>query len=84
MPKIGFVYYTGNKEIKVMKNTNNNLDGVSGREFEKREIVEWFKFASICHILVKDNGNEYQMKLYDLDSALEFMDNLPETAEVML
>ena len=67
-----------------MKKENNYLDGVSGREFEKREIIDWFKFAPICHILVNDNGNEYQMEFIDLDSALAFMDNLPETAEVML
>ena len=67
-----------------MKKENNNLDGVSGREFEKREIVEWFKFAPICHILVNDNGNEYGTVFTDLDSALMFMDNLSETAEVML
>ena len=67
-----------------MKKENNNLDGVSGREFEKREIVEWFKFAPICHILVNDNGNEYEAVFTDLDSALTFMDNLSETAEVML
>jgi hypothetical protein len=67
-----------------MKKENNYVDGVSGREFEKREIIDWFKFAPICHILVKDNGNEYQMEFTDLDSAIAFMDNLPETAEVML
>lgn len=67
-----------------MKKENNNLDGVSGREFEKREIVEWFKFALICHILVNDNGNEYGTVFTDLDSALMFMDNLSKTAEVML
>jgi hypothetical protein len=67
-----------------MKKENNNLDGVSGREFEKREIIEWFKFAPICHILVNDNGNEYGTVFTDLDSALMFMDNLSETAEVML
>ena len=67
-----------------MKKENNYVDGVSGREFEKREIIDWFKFAPICHILVNDNGNEYQMEFTDLDSALAFMDNLPETAEVML
>jgi len=67
-----------------MKKENNYLDGVSGRDFEKREIIDWFKFAPVCHILVNYNGNEYQMKFIDLDSALEFMDNLPETAEVML
>lgn len=67
-----------------MKKENNNLDGVSGREFEKRELVEWFKFAPICHILVNDNGNEYGTVFTDLDSALMFMDNLSETAEVML
>ena len=67
-----------------MKKENNNLDGVSGREFEKRELVEWFKFAPICHILVNDNGNEYGTVFTDLDSALTFMDNLSETAEVML
>ena len=67
-----------------MKKENNYLEGVSGREFEKREIIDWFKFAPICHILVNDNGNEYQFKFYSLDSALAFMDNLPETAEVML
>jgi hypothetical protein len=67
-----------------MKKENNYLDGVSGRDFEKREIIDWFKFAPICHILVNDNGNEYQMEFIDLDSALAFMNNLPETAEVML
>lgn len=67
-----------------MKKENNNLDGVSGREFEKREIIEWFKFAPICHILVNDNGNEYETEFTDLDSAITFMDNLSETAEVML
>ena len=67
-----------------MKKENNYLEGVSGREFEKREIIDWFKFAPICHILVNDNGNECQMEFIDLDSALAFMDNLPETAEVML
>ena len=67
-----------------MKKENNYVDGVSGREFEKREIIDWFKFAPICHILVNDNGNEYQMEFTDLDSAIAFMDNLPETAEVML
>ena len=67
-----------------MKKENNYLDGVSGREFEKREIIDWFKFAPTLDILVNDNGNEYQMEFIDLDSALAFMDNLPETAEVML
>ena len=67
-----------------MKKENNYLDGVSGREFEKREIIDWFKFAPVCHILVNDNGNEYQTEFTSLDSALAFMDNLPETAEVML
>ena len=67
-----------------MKKENNYLDGVSGREFEKREITDWFKFAPICNILVNDNGNEYQMEFTDLNSAIMFMDNLPETAEVML
>jgi hypothetical protein len=67
-----------------MKKENNYLDGVSGRDFEKQEIIDWFKFAPVCHILVNDNGNEYQTEFTSLDSALAFMNNLPETAEVML
>lgn len=60
------------------------LGGVSGREFEKKEIKDWFKFAPICHILVNDNGNEYTVEFTDVNKALEFVDNLPETAEIML
>jgi hypothetical protein len=58
--------------------------GVSGREFEKKEIKDWFKFAPICHILVNDNGNEYTVEFNDVNKALEFVDSLPETAEIML
>jgi hypothetical protein len=67
-----------------MKKGNNYLDGVSGRDFEKQEIIDWFKFAPTLDILVNDNGNEYQTKFTSLDSALAFMNNLPKTAEVML
>jgi len=63
---------------------DNYLDGVDGREFEKKEIKDWFKFAPICHILVNDNGKEYQKEFTDLNSALEFVDSLPETAQIML
>ena len=35
-------------------------------------------------ILVNDNGKEYQKEFTDLNSALEFVDSLPETAEIML
>jgi len=60
------------------------LKGLSGREFEKKEIKDWFKSAPICHILVNDNGNEYTVEFNDVNKALEFVDSLPETADIML
>lgn len=35
-------------------------------------------------ILVNDNGKEYETEFTDLNSALKFIDNLPETAQVMI
>lgn len=72
------------KEGYLNHEKDNYLDGVSGREFEKKEIKDWFKFAPICHILVNDNGNEYTVEFNDVNKALEFVDSLPETAEIML
>ena len=58
--------------------------GVSGREFEKKEIKDWFRTMDSIFILVNDNGKEYETEFTDLNSALKFIDNLPETAQVMI
>ena len=60
------------------------LKGVSGREFEKKEIKDWFRTMDSIFILVNDNGKEYETEFTDLNSALKFIDNLPETAQVMI
>lgn len=70
---------------KLLKeNQDNYLDGVDGREFEKKEIKDWFRTMDSIFILVNDNGKEYQTEFTDLNSALKFIDNLPETAQVMI
>ena len=68
----------------VQENENSYLDGVDGREFEKKEIKDWFRTMDSIFILVNDNGKEYQTEFTDLNSALKFIDNLPETAQVMI
>jgi hypothetical protein len=70
---------------KLLKeNQDNYLDGVDGREFEKKEIKDWFRTMDSIFILVNDNGKEYETEFTDLNSALKFIDNLPETAQVMI
>lgn len=70
---------------KLLKeNQDNYLEGVDGREFEKKEIKDWFRTMDSIFILVNDNGKEYQTEFTDLNSALKFIDNLPETAQVMI
>lgn len=68
----------------VQENENSYLDGVDGREFEKKEIKDWFRTMDSIFILVNDNGKEYETEFTDLNSALKFIDNLPETAQVMI
>ena len=70
---------------KLLKeNQDDYLDGVDGREFEKKEIKDWFRTMDSIFILVNDNGKEYETEFTDLNSALKFIDNLPETAQVMI
>jgi hypothetical protein len=70
---------------KLLKeNENTYLDGVDGREFEKKEIKDWFRTMDSLNILVNDNGKEYQKEFTDVNSALEFVDSLPETAQIMI
>ena len=70
---------------KLLKEAEDNyLDGVDGREFEKKEIKDWFRTMDSIFILVNDNGKEYQKEFTDLNSALEFVDSLPETAQIMI
>ena len=70
---------------KLLKEAEDNyLDGVDGREFEKKEIKDWFRTMDSIFILVNDNGKEYQQEFTDLNSALKFVDSLPETAQIMI
>jgi hypothetical protein len=60
------------------------LKRLQPREFEKKEIKDWFRTMKSISILVNDNGKEYEKEFTDLNSALEFVDSLPETAEIMI
>ena len=60
------------------------LKRLQAREFEKKEIKDWFRTMKSISILVNDNGKEYEKEFTDLNSALEFVDSLPETAEIMI